>query len=43
MGLIHDVPTCKEWLERIEREAEEVLSGLNGQAHGGQLRPSSKL
>ena len=25
VGLIHDVPTCKELVERIEREAEETL------------------
>ena len=25
IGLIHDIPTCKELVERIEREAEETL------------------
>lgn len=25
IGLIHDIPTCKELLERIQREAEETL------------------
>jgi NAD(P)H-dependent flavin oxidoreductase YrpB (nitropropane dioxygenase family) len=25
IGLIHDIPTCKELLERIQREAEEAL------------------
>ena len=28
MGLIDDVPTCKELLERMVREAEEVIGGL---------------
>lgn len=28
MGLIHDIPTCAELIERIEREAGEVLSNL---------------
>ncbi|EIW55254.1 inosine monophosphate dehydrogenase [Trametes versicolor FP-101664 SS1] len=28
MGLIRDVPTCEVLLERIEREAEEVVDGL---------------
>ena len=31
-GLIHDIPTCKELIDRIMREAEEIigrrLSGL---------------
>ncbi|HEY2772849.1 MAG TPA: nitronate monooxygenase family protein [Candidatus Binatia bacterium] len=26
-GLIHDIPTCKELIERIVREAEEILRG----------------
>lgn len=25
IGLIHDIPTCKELVERIEKEAEETL------------------
>ncbi|KAL2857342.1 hypothetical protein BJY01DRAFT_261973 [Aspergillus pseudoustus] len=28
MGLIHDIPTCAQLIERIEREATGVLSGL---------------
>ena len=28
MGLIKDSPTCAELVERIEREAEEVIDGL---------------
>jgi len=27
-GLIHDVPTCQELVERIMREAEEIIHGL---------------
>ena len=27
-GLIHDVPTCQELVERIKREAEEIIHGL---------------
>ncbi|MGA0600995.1 NAD(P)H-dependent flavin oxidoreductase [Caulobacter sp. KR2-114] len=26
-GLIHDIPTCKELVERIVREAEEIVAG----------------
>ncbi|KAL4861039.1 hypothetical protein BDV12DRAFT_208441 [Aspergillus spectabilis] len=29
MGLIHDIPTCAELMERIEMEATGVLSGLS--------------
>ena len=29
MGLIKDVPTCKELLDAIEKEAEEVIDGLS--------------
>lgn len=28
MGLIKDVPTCKDLVARIEREAEAVIDGL---------------
>jgi NADH:quinone reductase (non-electrogenic) len=27
MGLIRDIPTCKELVERIVREAEEMIRG----------------
>jgi nitronate monooxygenase len=27
MGIIKDVPTCKELIERIVREAEEMIRG----------------
>jgi nitronate monooxygenase len=27
MGLIQDIPTCKELVERIVREAEEMIRG----------------
>lgn len=26
MGLIHDIPTCKELLERMVNEAEEIIT-----------------
>ena len=28
-GLIHDIPTCKELIDRIMREAEEILARMN--------------
>ena len=28
IGLIHDIPSCKELIERIEREAEDALKHL---------------
>ena len=28
MGLIKDCPPCKELVERIEREAEDIIDGL---------------
>ncbi|KAJ8080618.1 hypothetical protein PM082_017452 [Marasmius tenuissimus] len=38
VGLIDDIPTCKELLERMEREAEEILSKT-----AGLIVPKSKL
>ncbi|KAJ8596659.1 inosine monophosphate dehydrogenase [Rhizopogon salebrosus TDB-379] len=29
LGLIKDIPTCKELLLRMEREAEEIIGGMN--------------
>ncbi|KAG2134357.1 hypothetical protein BD769DRAFT_1602889 [Suillus cothurnatus] len=29
LGLIKDIPTCEELLSRIEREAEEIISGMS--------------
>jgi len=26
-GLIHDIPTCKELIDRIMAEAEEIING----------------
>jgi nitronate monooxygenase len=26
-GLIHDIPTCRELVERIVSEAEEIIAG----------------
>lgn len=28
IGLIHDVPTCEELVRRMEKEAEDVVNGL---------------
>ncbi len=28
VGLIRDIPTCKELMERIEREVEDIIRGL---------------
>jgi NAD(P)H-dependent flavin oxidoreductase YrpB (nitropropane dioxygenase family) len=28
MGLIHDIPTCEELLQRIEREAEGIIDQM---------------
>jgi len=36
VGLINDIPTCKELLEKIERETEEIIGGLGGLV---QVRP----
>jgi nitronate monooxygenase len=32
MGLIQDIPSCKELVERIVREAEEMIRGRLAQA-----------
>ena len=29
VGLIHDVPTCQELLDRFERESIELIGGLS--------------
>lgn len=29
LGLINDIPTCKELLDRMEREAEEIISRMS--------------
>ena len=35
-GLIHDIPTCKELIDRIMREAEALIQGrLRGLLEGG--------
>lgn len=28
LGLINDIPTCKELINRLEREVGEIVSGL---------------
>ena len=38
VGLIDDIPTCKELVERMEREAEEILGKT-----AGLVTPRSKL
>ena len=30
VGLIHDIPTCAELLERMTREAEERIASVQG-------------
>ena len=32
-GLIHDIPTCRELVERIVSEAEELLAGRLASVH----------
>lgn len=43
IGLIHDVPTCGELMERIEREAEEVVGRVGklvvGKGPTGRVEP----
>jgi NADH:quinone reductase (non-electrogenic) len=40
-GLIHDVPTCKELIHRIVREAEEIIEGrLAGMLTKRVLQPA---
>lgn len=29
VGLIHDIPTCKVLIDRMEREVEEIVGGLS--------------
>lgn len=38
LGLINDIPTCEELLRRIEREAEDIISGINS-----LVQPRAKL
>jgi len=38
LGLINDIPTCKELLDRMEREAEEIISRM-----GSLVAPRAKL
>lgn len=38
VGLIKDIPTCKELLETMEREAEEVIASLSR-----LVKPKAKL
>jgi NAD(P)H-dependent flavin oxidoreductase YrpB (nitropropane dioxygenase family) len=39
IGLVHDIPTVKELIERIIKEAEEVVSSINA---GGIFKPLRK-
>ncbi|KAF5311627.1 hypothetical protein D9611_009445 [Ephemerocybe angulata] len=36
MGLIEDIPTCKELVQRLERETVEIIGGLGGLVRGGE-------
>jgi nitronate monooxygenase len=31
MGLIHDIPSCRELVERIVEEAERIIKGRLGE------------
>jgi nitronate monooxygenase len=31
-GLIHDIPTCKELIDRIMLQAEEIIARMQAQA-----------
>ena len=43
IGLIHDIPSCRELVERIEREAEETLDAASSLIVGrGERRPRGK-
>jgi NAD(P)H-dependent flavin oxidoreductase YrpB (nitropropane dioxygenase family) len=39
IGLVHDIPTAKELIDRIIKEAEEVVSSINA---GGVFKPLRK-
>jgi NAD(P)H-dependent flavin oxidoreductase YrpB (nitropropane dioxygenase family) len=43
VGLIEDVPTCQELLERIEREAEEIITGRLAGMVVPAVGPSGKM
>lgn len=38
IGLIHDVPSCQDLVQRIEREAEETLSRANSLIVGNEVK-----
>lgn len=38
LGLIKDIPTCEELLRRIEREAEDTISGISN-----MVKPRARL
>lgn len=42
IGLIHDVPSCRELVERIEREAEETLERAGSLVVGRGSRPRER-
>lgn len=42
IGLIHDIPSCGELLERIEREAEETLDKASSLIVGRGSRPQGR-
>lgn len=42
LGLIDDIPTCKELIDRLEREVGEFVSGLTRVVRVQQEDPVSK-
>ncbi|KAL9133942.1 MAG: hypothetical protein Q9175_004881 [Cornicularia normoerica] len=42
IGLIHDIPSCRELVARIEREAEETLEKVSSLVVGRGSRPQEK-
>ena len=43
IGLIHDIPSCRELLERIEKEAEETLDAVGSLVVGRGSRPQGSV
>jgi len=41
IGLIHDIPTCKDLISRIEREAEETLRSASSLIVGNTPAPTT--
>jgi len=43
VGLINDIPTCKELIDRLERGVGEIASDMARFAHIQEQNPSAKL